>query len=199
MRKIFVVLSLLVMVCTLTSCKYPQTLDEKAIHATICERIYEEDRNYYFIALSAEDGSNKLTFRTNKKFYESVEVGQTMDITYKKLGHIDGSSVHYYWNGNELENCFIHQASGDVQVEVVEANMRIISSYNGKAYTSRKVYDLVFKDMQGEKRTARDVSQDLWESLFAGEILFLERKENTAKIKTHDYDYYLNGVKLFES
>lgn len=200
MKKNAVVLSLLVIVLALisTGCKYPETLEERVIHATISERVYEKHRDYYYIVLTGESGEDTLSFRTNKKLYENTKIGQTMDITFRRANYLDGTADRYYFNGQELDDCFTQKAEGGFRLKLVKAYDSTEFIYTGEGMYSRyTTYNLTFEDENGCKVSAYDVSYSLWQSLYEGESLAFERKENTAKLKTYAYDYYLNGEWLF--
>lgn len=200
MKRIFVVLSLLVTIFVFTGCtKYPQTLEEKTTHATVCERVYDENRDYYFIAVTGTDEEYELSFRTNKAFYEKVEVGQEMDITFRRLQFFDGEVSRYYWNEQELDNVFIQETQSDFQVEVVKVNERTRLVPCGRGFISRQVYDLTFRDEKGNERTAEGVKEALGDCLYEGKIVAFEKREYTAKLRLCDYGYYLNGELMFES
>ena len=200
MKKCIIAVSLLIIFLYFTGCKYPQTLEEKTIQVTIYERVYEKDRDYYFIVLSSENEENRLTFRTSRSFYESTETGQQINIIVKKTKYLDGVETHYYWNGEELDNRFIQQTKGDIQLTVTETNKYDKLIYTGNnMFVHRTMYDLTFTDRYNHKVTASDVEYSLWESVYIGETLFFNKAENTAKIKTYNYDYYLNDIWMFKT
>lgn len=198
MSKRLLLIPVLVMALALTGCKYPETLEERAIHATVSERVYEKHRDYYYIVLTGESGEDTLSFRTNKKLYENAKIGQTMDITFKKTNHLDGTADRYYFNGQELDDCFVQKAEGGFRLKLVRAYESTECVYTGEGVYSRyTTYNLTFEDKNGYKVSAYDVNYSLWQSLYEGESLAFERKENTAKLKLYAYDYYLNGEWLF--
>jgi hypothetical protein len=200
MKKCITAVSLLIIFLGFTGCKYPQTLEDKPIQATIYERAYEKDRDYYFVVLSSENEENRLTFRTSRNFYENTETGQQINITVKKMNYLGGTKTRYYWNGEELNNPFIQQAKGDIQLTVTEANKHVERIHTGNnMFTWYTTYDLTFTDRYNHEVTASNVENSLWESVYIGETLFFNKAENTAKIKSYNCDYYLNDIWMFKT
>ena len=192
-KKLVAAVSLILLVM-LTGCgKYPRIVEEKTIHAKIEELIYEEERGYRFAVVSTEGTEDRLTFRIDQDFYEQAKVGQTMDITYKKCQYLNAvTKSRYYWNGSELENCFIRKASGDVQAVITDAEYQ----YRHEAGRHHHYYYMTFRDTQGREKTA-NVGSDLYNRLYIGETVYLDRKE--PMIKDGSCSYYLDGQFLFSA
>ena len=178
----------MILLVILTGCgKYPRVVEEKTIHATVEELIYEEERGYRFAVVSAEGTKDRLTFRIDQDFYEQAKVGQTMDITYKKCQYLNAvTKLRYYWNGSELDNCFIRKSDGDVQVIITDAEYQ----YRHEAKRHHRYYYMTFRDTQGREKTA-NVGSNLYNRLYIGETVYFDRKE--PMIKDGSYSYYLNG------
>lgn len=192
-KKLIAAVSLILLVI-LTGCgKYPRIVEEKTIRATVEELIYEEERDYRFAVVSTEGTEDRLTFRIDQDFYEQAKVGQTMDITYNKCQYLNAViKSRYYWNGSELDNCFIRKASGDAQAVITDAEYQ----YRHEAKRHHHYYYMTFRDTQGREKTV-NVGSDLYNRLYIGETVYLDRKE--PMIKDGSYSYYLDGQFLFST
>lgn len=192
-KKLVAAVSLILLVM-LTGCgKYPRIVEEKTIHAKIEELIYEEERGYRFAVVSTEGTEDRLTFRIDQDFYEQAKIGQTMDITYKKCRYLNAvTKSRYYWNDSELDNCFIRKSDGDAQAVITDAEYQ----YRHEAGRHHHYYYMTFRDTQGREKTV-NVGSDLYNRLYIGETVYLDRKE--PMIKDGSYSYYLDGQFLFSA
>ena len=184
----------LILLVMFTGCgKYPRIVEEKTIHATVEELIYEKERDYRFAVVSTEGTEDRLTFRISQNFYEQAKVGQTMDITYKKCQYLNAvTKSKYYWNGSELDNCFIRKSGGDTQAVITDAEYQ----YRHEAGRHHHYYYITFRDTQGREKTV-NVGSDLYNRLYIGETVYLDRKE--PMIKDGSCSYYLDGQFLFSA
>lgn len=200
LTKVFIILAVLAI--SLMSCsasetlsKFPETLDETEISATIKELIYEETRGYYFVVLGTDKDDVTLQFRTNEQFFkeETVKIGNRMDIVHKTEKYLDGIQADYYFQGQRLDYPFINRKNGTVPVTVTNAEKYSV----GTGKYMRRAYKITVKDNSDNEFTAYDIPHKLWESLYIQQTLWLREEENTAKIKTYSYAYYLDDYQLF--
>lgn len=199
LTKVFIILAVLAI--SLMSCsssgtlpKIPETLDETEISATIKELIYEETRGYCFVVLETDKDDATLQFRTNEQFLkeETVKIGNRMDIVRKTEKYLDGIQYNYYFQGQRLNYPFVNRGNGTVSVTVTNAEK--YSVWVGRYM--RDAYKITVKDVNGNEFTAYDIPHKLWESLYIQQTLWLREEENTAKIKTYSYAYYLDDYQF---
>lgn len=177
-------------------------INEETTECIVSGLTYEDKRdfdyyteNLYFVDLKVKKDDSILRFRTNKDFFEKLNIGTSLSITKKNVDLLNGNKDLFYLNDEELTDAHFVKETGDVPVTLVKAE----TDYKCYGRYIKLIYLFTFADEKGNEKTF-EVEDFLYDDYYIGDTTFVDVVQTKGSIKGTECTYYfLNGTSISES